>query len=185
MSLRAHLDGLDPRVLQLSRDFDSAFAEIPPPVTPAGGALLALRVAGEPYALRASEISSLARERRVAALPRAPEGFVGLSGLRGMLLPVWDLAVLLGHAGGGSVLWQVQAADETPWALAFESFDGTLSLPLESLRPYAGQGPAAAFSTQAAPDHGRLRPVLELALLGAAVRSKILSMTPRSPDEQV
>jgi hypothetical protein len=183
MPLRGHLDGSDPRALQLARDFDGAFAEAPTPVQPLGGTLLSLWVGGEPYALRASEISSLTRGRSLARLPRAEAAFVGLCGLRGTLLPVWDLALLLGHPAGPCP-WLVQALDALPWGLAFERFDGTLNLPLDSLIPYEGQGPAAAFARQAALHQGCLRPVLELALLAAAVRSRIPSMPPRSFDEK-
>jgi hypothetical protein len=174
---------MDPRVLRLSRDFDSMFSGTVPPVPAAGGMFLALRVGGDPYALAMAEISGLSRGRRIAALPHAPQGLRGLCGLRGTLLPVWDLAVLLGYAGEAAP-WQVQASDTVPWALAFGHFEGTLNLPLESLRSYAGQGPAAAFSVQAIQEKVRIRPILDLALLSANIRLKIPPASPRSFDEK-
>jgi chemotaxis signal transduction protein len=179
MSLKVHQNGLDPRVLQLRANFDAAFAEAPTAIVQESAVFLALKVGGDPYALRATEINGLARGRKAALLPLAPKGFMGFSGVRGVLLPIWSLAILLGYSQEGSADWQVQASGEDPWGLAFDGFDGTMNLALESLRPYACQGSMAAFVRQAAHNQDIPRPILELSLIGEHIRSKTLSAFPK------
>lgn len=167
----------DPRVLQLRRDFDGSFAEEPVIAILAGEALLTLTVCGQAYAMRAAEVSSLARDRRIAPLPQAPASFIGLSGLRGSLLPVWDLAALLDLGRAPSAPWLITVQGEPAWALAFERFDGYLDQPAEGFCRYASQGAVAAFAQQAALGPQGLRPILELTLL----RKAILALSPPQP----
>jgi purine-binding chemotaxis protein CheW len=157
------------RLAPLRQGFDAGFAEAPAAEAAAGEAVLTLRLRGEPFALRLSAIGGLAKGRRVVRLPQSPPGFAGFSSLRGRLLPVWDLAALLGLSPAGDAPWQALAAGPTPWALAFERFDGCLTLDQGGFHPYAGGGPAAAFARQAAWGPDGPRPVLELALLQAGV----------------
>lgn len=166
---------------RLRHDFDAAFGEAPPAAVPAGQALLAVSIGGDPYALRVAEITGLVRDRRVAPLPQVSGGFMGLCGQRGVLLPVWDLAVMLGYAASRvQTPWLAMPVGEPAWALAFERFDGYLSLSLDGLRPYVGQGSAAAFARSAALDQGRLRPVLDLLKLRESIRTGDPSKHPRS-----
>ena len=164
---------------RLRRDFDALFSE---PAAQAGegeASFLALTVGGDPYALPVAQIGGLARDRGVAPLPGAPAGFVGLVGLRGSVLPVWDLAGLLGYAPSAG-RWLAIAAGDPAWGLAFEGFDGYQRLGAGGLRPFQGQGPAAAFARQAFEGPQGLRPVLDLGLLRQAVQAKIATQPTRS-----
>ncbi|MEW6283217.1 MAG: chemotaxis protein CheW, partial [Candidatus Eremiobacterota bacterium] len=88
------------RAEEIRRAFDLAFASPAERAEVTTVALLAVRVGGAPYAVRLSELSAVAAKPRIAALPGGPPELAGLVSFRGGLLPVWDLAALLGHPGG-------------------------------------------------------------------------------------
>jgi chemotaxis signal transduction protein len=55
-----------------------------------------LRVAAESYAIPAEHVYQVASLDSVTAVPGSPSGVLGVRSLRGQILPVLDLAVLLG-----------------------------------------------------------------------------------------
>lgn len=59
-------------------------------------AYVRLRVAGEMYAVPVTHVLEIADLGTVAAVPGAPAEILGVRNLRGRLLPVVDLAALLG-----------------------------------------------------------------------------------------
>jgi purine-binding chemotaxis protein CheW len=59
-----------------------------------------VRVGGEPYALPVTDVLEVAPLGEVTPLPGAPPAILGVRNLRGQILPVVDLASLLGLATG-------------------------------------------------------------------------------------
>src|SRR5262245_52379841 len=115
------------RAGDLRRAFDAAFAAPPPaPATPTVD-LLAIQVGGSPYAIRLAEVAGLFAGRKVSPLPGAVHGLLGIAGLRGSLLPVYDLGVLLGQAPCTAPRW-LAVAGKKPVAVAFEAVDGHFRL---------------------------------------------------------
>jgi len=107
----------------LREEFDRAFAL--PPAAPDTGAqqLLAIRAGGQAYALRLTGIRGLYVDRRVQALPsRLPE-LLGVTGVRGQAVPVFDLASLLGQPPQRTPRWLALAAGRHSAAFAFEQFE--------------------------------------------------------------
>jgi purine-binding chemotaxis protein CheW len=93
--------------------------------------LLAIRVSGDAFAIRLSEISGLTTDRKVVAFPSPIPELLGVAGIRGRLVPVYSLAALLGysaHAGQGR--WLVLCGTEEPVALAINDFEGFVRVPL-------------------------------------------------------
>jgi purine-binding chemotaxis protein CheW len=93
--------------------------------------LLAIRVSGDAFAIRLSEISGLATDRKIVAFPSPIPELLGLAAIRGRLLPVYSLAALLGyspHAGQGR--WLVLCGTEEPVALTINDFEGYVRVPL-------------------------------------------------------
>lgn len=84
----------------LRRSFDEAFA-VPPRLREEGlEHLLLIRVAGEALALKTLHVTGLVRIGRILPIPsRIPE-LLGITGIRGTLVPVFDLAALLGFHPG-------------------------------------------------------------------------------------
>jgi chemotaxis signal transduction protein len=88
------------RVEEMREEFDRGFAE--PPPAPAGRTeeFLEVEVGRDPYALRLAELSGVQRAPRLTALPGAPPEVLGLAAVRGLVVPVFDLAALLGYGRG-------------------------------------------------------------------------------------
>lgn len=105
--------------------------------------VMAFRVAGERYAVRALEMEQVLECRGLAPLPGAAPHLLGAMAARGLLIPVLDLRRLLGLEGGGlsDLAWVlVVRGDEGPFGLAAELMDGPEAVPVEDLRP-ADSGP--------------------------------------------
>jgi chemotaxis signal transduction protein len=165
----------------LRADFDRSFAEAREATEQGRESLLAIQLGGDPYALRISEIRGLSRDRRIARMPSDAPGFLGLAGLRGVLWPVWDLALLLGYPQAEQAPWIALALAEPIWALAFERFEGYLHLSANEIHPTADQGSFASFSLESALSQGTLRPILDLGLVAKTIQSKNPSMLKGNP----
>lgn len=105
--------------------------------------LLSIRVSGDPYAIRVSEISGLANDRKVVAFPSPVPELLGVAGIRGGLVSVYSLAALLGYSREAEqARWLVLCGAEESVGLAFSDFEGYLLVPLTQV--YAtGQRDAA------------------------------------------
>lgn len=117
---------LEGKIAEMRRLFDESFAVASAGRPAALEPMLAIGAGGEPFALRVREISGLAvnNEKVVPVPSRVPE-LLGLTGIRGVVIPVFSLARLLGFdAEGGPTRWLVFAGErQTPIALAFETME--------------------------------------------------------------
>lgn len=109
----------------LRRAFDETFS-LPPRQEAKGGLdVLLARIGSQVYGVRRTDISGLVVDRKVVAVPsRCPE-FLGLAGLKGALVPVYDLAALLGQKSTERPRWLLLTAPPDRVALAFEQLVGT------------------------------------------------------------
>jgi purine-binding chemotaxis protein CheW len=80
-----------------------------------------VRAAGEDYALPISSVLEVADLGEVTPLPGAPAGILGVRNLRGQVLPVIDLASVLGLAGGSPERIVVTEEVDRRAALAVDS----------------------------------------------------------------
>ena len=110
------------RVAELRRAFDRSFAETPVADMARLEDVLEISIGAKPYALRTSEVSGLFADRTVTPLPTTVPELVGLTGLRGSVLPVYDLGALLGHPLAEKPRWLVIAAGMAV-GLAFGRFE--------------------------------------------------------------
>jgi len=124
--------GTKDRVAELRDAFDQSFARAPSPDTGAVENLLAIRIGANPYALRLTDVSGLFADKKVTWLPSPAPELLGMAGIRGTVLPVYDLGMLLGCPRAAAPRWLVVVA-ATPVALAFEAFDGYLSVRAEGI----------------------------------------------------
>jgi chemotaxis signal transduction protein len=124
--MTAPLD-LDQRLRLFRHAFDQAFAAAPIATVDTFEDLLAVRVAGDPYALRAREITELVASRKVVPLPSRRPELLGVAGIRGSLVAVYSLAALLGYAADSRpTSWLALAGASKPIGLGFEEFEGFL-----------------------------------------------------------
>lgn len=124
------------RAAQLRAAFDQSFAAAPPLETDAIEQFLAIRIAADRYALRLSDVSGLFADKPITWLPSPMPELLGIAGFRGTMLPVYDLGALVGYARTAAPRWLLVAA-AAPLALAFEGFDGYLTLRGAVVRPEA------------------------------------------------
>jgi purine-binding chemotaxis protein CheW len=152
---------------QLRAAFDETFAVLPRSREELES-VIQIRVGSEVFVIRSGHIGGLVKSRKIVPLPsRIPE-LLGVSALRGKLIPVFDLAALLGiPAGASRPSWLVLAPGDTPIGLAFDGFEGQ-------------QVPEWLGDEQSARQHVRqlvrigsaVRAVLDIPGLAAAIRRR-------------
>lgn len=158
---------------ELRADFDAAFAQAHAPEAPPQVDLLLIGVAEHGYALRLSEVVELLADRRLAQVPSPRRDLLGLAGLRGVVTPVYDLALQLGHPPAVEPRWLVQVRARAPFAVAFERFDRHLRLPLSALAAAREGAGTTTFSRASVRLEQHPLPVLDLpAIFESVVRRR-------------
>lgn len=160
-------------VAALRNAFDEAFARAPALDTRVHDDLLAIRVAGNPHALRLSAIAGLYVERRIVPVPSDVATLLGLVGLRGELVPVYDLGALLGHPAARDPAWIVLVrAPAGSVGLAFEKLESFLRLSRDALED-AGAS-ASRHIEGLVQTGGGLRPLVDVSSIVEAIAQKEL-----------
>jgi purine-binding chemotaxis protein CheW len=165
------------RALALRRDFDGDFARPPSSAAAALVDLLAIRVAGDPYALRLDEVAGLAADRRVTPVPSPAPELLGLVGFRGGVHPVYSLRALLGYPAGALPRWLVFLGAGALVGVAVDGYDGHLRVARAELaaRPSEARQHVGAIAEVA----GGALPVLSVASLRQAITRRIPGDRPR------
>jgi purine-binding chemotaxis protein CheW len=101
---------------------------------------LLFRVAGERCALALAAVTSAVRLARWAPVPEAPAELLGLLSWRGAILPLVDLARLLGLPGVGQQAPTTALVLRDGPALAVGAVDGVATLPDDLSPPPRGTG---------------------------------------------
>jgi purine-binding chemotaxis protein CheW len=126
----------------LRAEFDGSFALPLATNTPDSHDLLAIRIAGRPYALRALELGGVTLGRRVTPLPSPDPALAGLVGVRGTLVGLFDLGVLLGLRGSAVAgRWVALAGNDAGLAFAFDELEGHLRIAPAALRAVSDERP--------------------------------------------
>jgi chemotaxis signal transduction protein len=126
--------GLGGRAAALRAAFDRSFAEPEAAEAAARENLLSIRVGPQACAVRLSDVAGLFAGKPVTRLPSEAPALLGIAGFRGTIMPVYDLAMLLGQPRAESSRWLVVTA-AAPVALAFGAFDGHLHVPASAIVP--------------------------------------------------
>jgi chemotaxis signal transduction protein len=126
----ATTEALRARLIELRQSFDRAFSEPLAEQAAPTVDLLAIRVGREAFALRLSEIAALEADRTVTAVPSDQAELLGIAGVRGGVVAVFDLALLLDLPRSESTRWLVLAKG-APLAFAFSGFEGQLEVRVE------------------------------------------------------
>jgi len=160
------------RAAELRREFDRAFAEparaeaVEAPVP-----LLALRAGADSCLVRLSDMQGLLARPTIVPLPGPLPELLGLTGVRGALLPVFSLAALRGQAAGGAVPpWMIVVEADGPVGLAFEEMLGYVTLKRSEVASLP-RGSGAA-ETQAARVGDTLRPLIDVSSLVAELKRR-------------
>jgi purine-binding chemotaxis protein CheW len=154
-------------VTRLRLAFDGSFA-VPPRAREERASVIQIRIGADVFVIRTVDIAGLMKIDKVVPLPsRIPE-LLGLTARRGSLIPVFDLAALLGIASGVcGPSWLVLVPCETPIGLAFDGFEGRQTPEWLSEQQNTGQYVRQLVRTETA-----VRPLLDIPGLVEAIRAK-------------
>lgn len=168
--------------LVLRREFDLSFAQAPRLATEQLASLLAIRIGGDPYAIRVADIDGIHADCHIMALPTPVPELLGVAGFRGQIVPVYDLAALLGYARCASPRWLVLLGQrrQEALALAFESFEMHFSVShTDRVSPACDApsqpGPARPHVFDAVSEQGRVWPVIHLQSLLNGLQARVAS----------
>lgn len=153
----------------LRRAFDAAFAAPPRPARDALVPLLAVRVGGEPMALRVLELAGLVEARRIVPVPSRRPELLGVSGLRGAVVSVYGLARLVGRGDEPEPRWIALAGGEERVGLAVATLEGHLLVRPDELSPVAAAGEARPHVREILRLERGSRPVLSVPSLLRAI----------------
>jgi len=166
------------RAAELRLAFDSSFADAPAAASAPTTALLAIGVGSNSYALRLAEISGLYADKKITPVPTETRDLLGLTGFRGVLIPVYDLRSLLGYsvitatAAITMPRWLVLVASKTPVAMAFEQFDGYLGVAAELIVPETSRASGRPYVFGTVPTADGLRPIVGLDSILDSIRQR-------------
>ncbi len=163
-------DRVDPKLLALRQAFDGSFAVPSDAERPDYLDFIAIRVAGDPYAVRLTEIQSLQASKVLVAAPSLLPALLGVAGFRGVLTPVYDLGQLLGYMGESSAKWLIVAQDVRPVGFAFGTFEAHLRVTLDRVAP--AEDAAGAVRGAVSSDAGAL-PLLHLPSIVEGIAQRI------------
>lgn len=154
------MNSLDAQALRAA--FDRAFATQPDVRKQDTTDLLGISLAGSPYALPLDSISTLHTNKKITRIPAQARGLLGISGFRGLIVPVYDLAVLVGLPPTQTHRW-LALAGKYGLALAFENFDGHMRLPRDAVVPSDSKHGGREYLRYLVRTGNALRGVIDLA----------------------
>ena len=172
----SELNQLDGKLHALRDEFDRSFADGLAEARSEHLDFLAIRVAGDPYALRLSEVQSLHTDRTLVEAPSLVPGLLGMAGFRGVLAPIYDFAPLLGYGQRSAAEWLVLARNDAPIGFAFEHFDAHLRVEPDrvSIAELGAEG-----ALRGAVQHGaRALPLIHLPSLIEGIARRIKASEP-------
>ena len=176
-------DAVADRLHVLRADFDRSFTEPARRHDAEHAELLAVRAGGRPYAMRLAQTSGVFPDRPVTALPGPVAALLGIAGFGGAIVPVYDLAALLGHPAPDRPRWLVMVAGTPPLALAFHALDGHVRVPADTIVTEAGDQPDGCLSGMV-PLAGGTRPIVDLCAARAAVHALTGHPDPDADEER-
>jgi purine-binding chemotaxis protein CheW len=157
------------RAAELRAEFDRAFAAPPAAAAAAADNFLVIASGGERVLVRLRDISGLFVDRRVVTVPGADTALLGITGLRGAIVPVYRLGTLLGQPAAETMPRWLAVAAGAALAFAFDGLDNYLAVARDAIVPRGAGGALGGHVHDAAVTaHGTL-PIVDLASVVRAV----------------
>ncbi|MEA2749205.1 MAG: hypothetical protein QOI41_3348 [Myxococcales bacterium] len=167
------------RAAELRAAFDQSFAELPNEAIVHFEDFLAIRIGGDPFAMRLRDVAGLYADRAITSVPSPVSELVGVAGFRGGLVPVYDLRALLGYPVSEPTRWLVlvttqldPSAPATPVALAFDHFEGHLRVSPDAITAGASDG-RFAYVRELVSVEGGPRPIMDVGALLEAITKRV------------
>jgi chemotaxis signal transduction protein len=127
--------------------------------------LLSIRVGEHPYALIVKELSAVTSDRKIVAIPSPLSELIGIAGVRGGIVPVYSLAMLLGHERQDQERWLVLCQSENPVVFAFTELEGYIQVPMGQLQTVKQQDTKHEYLKHVIRTGEKLRPVISISSL--------------------
>jgi len=158
----------------LKRQFDESFTRPIAGEAPPAAGIIGVRIGGDRYAVRAGEVRDIARSQGVTPVPSGARGLLGIAGLRGRVVPVFDLAELLGYPGlARAPAWLLLHGAAEPIAFAVEHFDGYSVVAKGDVYAAEGGGIARAHVVEVARVGSATRPVIRLESMRRELEARV------------
>ena len=158
-------EGINPesRLAEIRRAFDRSFSlPIHPPQTDLED-FLGLRVAEDACAVRVAHLSGIIAATRLVPLPTTAPGFLGLTAVRGDVVPVYGLRELLGYPPGEAPpRWFLLAGKGHVVGLACDEVTGHLRVARSNLAPRTPETHASVHFREVAHSGAQVHPILEI-----------------------
>jgi hypothetical protein len=162
------MTALQNKAAELRRAFDRSFAEAVHADAARFDDFLAIRLRGDAHVLRLDAVARLLPLPALARFPSPVAAWLGLAGIAGDVVPVYDLGALLGYPAGAAPRWMA-VCRAAHVALAFDAFEGQFPHPRE-----LAAGAAPAPQGEVLRTAGQVRPVVPVGELLASIRSLAL-----------
>jgi len=159
-------DALRTKAAQLRHAFDRTFAEALHADTALLDDFLAIRLRDDPHVLRLDCVARLLPLRALTRFPSAVPQWLGLAGMAGDVVPVYDLGLLLGYPAAAAPRWMA-VCRAAPVALAFDVFEGQFRHRREAADSGATGTPRGEVLSAA----GQVRPVVPVDEVIATIKS--------------
>jgi len=153
---------------EMRQAFDRAFAQAPHSETALFDDFLAIRLGADRHVLALADVARLLPLKAVTRLPSLIPELLGIVGIAGAIVPVYDLRALLGYPMTEPPRWIVIPAGMSV-ALAFDGFDGQFRHPREVVADAPAtetRQPRVVLRTT-----GESRPVVPVASILATIKS--------------
>ncbi len=161
-------DSLRDMAAELRRAFDRSFAEPRHADTAQLDDFLAIRLREDPHVLRLDGVARLLPLRALTRFPSTVPQWLGLTGVAGEVVPVYDLGGLLGYPTATALRWMT-VCRTAPVALAFDVFEGQFRHPREV--DSGGEGSPRGEVLRTA---GQVRPVVPVDEVISTIKSLAL-----------
>ncbi len=126
---------LEQQLIKLKEGFDQTFTQPAGALRSSQESLLAITAGSHRLALRLSELTGFQLCGKIMPLAGQAPPLLGISGIRGRVVPIFDLAHLLwGQEDGQELRWVALCGSEQGMGLAFAGFDGYLRVDRTQLR---------------------------------------------------
>jgi chemotaxis signal transduction protein len=162
---------LEQRVQELKRSFDHGFSLPVSTESVETQDFLAVRIAGDPYAIRLRDLSGVVTDRRVVPLPSRRRELLGVAGVRGNPVLALSLPLFLGYpADPQSAAWLALSSAPDVVALAFPILDGFLRVPSDRVLSATETG-SSPFVTELVQTAEAARRVIDANAIVASFRA--------------
>lgn len=160
------------RAEEMRQEFDRSFSRTPLTERSQFEDFLAICLGSDSHVIRLAEIASLLPLHNIVRFPSTAPELLGLTGVTGATVPVFDLGALLGYPTKvKQPRWMVIAA-AMPVALAFDVFDGHVRYSCEHNVPAKGAEVTRPQGQEVLCVSGMVRPIVCVASILATIKSR-------------